>query len=130
MSLLSSILGPDFLVRKIPLISIILGGVVLALFSRYLNEKIIFPIADSLKEKAGYRMNRAMGKGKSSKYIGEFVATFIFILYCYFSTSFLADYFFSPVLYAFRNWLVLVLAVIFFLISVATNSNYVREKFM
>lgn len=130
MSVISSILGPEFLIRQIGLISIILGGVVLALFSRYVNEKIIFPVADSLKEETHYRISRTIKHSKTTKYLSEAVATILFIIYCYFGASFLSKYVFSPILYSMREYLVIVLLVIFLLISAATNSSYFRKVFM
>jgi len=129
MSILSSILGPQFLVNQIGLISVILGGVILAMFSRYINEIIVFPIADSLRDKTGSRINRAFKKS-TSRYISEAVGTIIFLLFCYFATSVVADYVFTPLLSRARNFLVLILLAVFFLISLAVNNDRFREKFM
>lgn len=130
MSIISSILGPQFLVNQIPLISTILGGVLLALFSRYINEGIVFPIGDYLRDRTGSRVHQAFKKKKASKYIGESVDTIIFLLFCYFATSVVAQYVFTPLLNGARNFLVAILLVVFFLISVAVNNNSFRDKFM
>ena len=87
MGILSAILGPQFLVNQIPLISTILGGVLLALFSRYINEGIVFPIGDYLRDRTGSKISHTFKKKKASKYIGESVDTIIFLLFCYFATS-------------------------------------------
>lgn len=130
MAILSAIFGPAFLVNNIPLIAILIGGVLLALFSRYVNEKIVFPVADFLREKTNNKLKKKVGRSKFVRYFGESIATFIFILYCYFSTGFLADNFFTPLLTAFKDWIVIVLLVVFFFISLATNDRNFREKFM
>ena len=130
MSILSSILGPQFLVNQIGLISVILGGVILAMFSRYINEIIVFPIADTLRDKAGCKMSHTFKKKKASRYISEGIGAVIFILFCYFATSVVADYVFTPLLYRARDFLVLILIAIFFLISIAVNNCRFRETFM
>jgi len=130
MGIIATILGPRFLVSQIPLIAVILGGVLLALFSRYINEGLVFPIADFLRDRTGSKLHKAFRKKKANRYVSEAIGTIIFLLFCYFATSVVAQYVFIPLLTGAREFLILILLAIFFLISMAVNNDRFREKFM
>ena len=128
-----SILAPSFLVNRIDLIALILGAVILVVFTDFINSYVVFPIADKVKYKARHKI-REIGESRIvynlSKYASEGLATIIFLLYCYLGASVLAEYVFAPIMFKMKNFILIVVIVLFFLISYFINNKEFRDMFM
>lgn len=127
-----SILGPAFLVNRIPLIALITGIVVIVILAEILHRKVIFPLSDMVREKTRAEIKNKIHFKKNrllSKYLSEGLATTIFIIYCYLGAEILTDYFFEPIIYSMRDFLILVLLGLFLGISYLLNTPKIRKIF-
>ena len=128
-----SILGPAFLVNSISLIALLTGVVLLMIFSDFVNRRMVFPLADMVKERT-HRGMKPTHESKwgflFSKYFSEGLAAVIFIVYCYFGSSLLAEYIFGPIFSSLREYLLLVVLGLFFTLSYIINSAKLRRKFL
>lgn len=128
-----SILGPQWVVQYINVFALIMGAVVLVLFSDDVNRRIVFPLANQVKKRTQNKV-RNIGKSASweitAKYASECLATLIFVLYCYLGSYVLAEYIFIPVLQRLKEFLIPVLILLFLLISFVINTDKMRKKFM
>jgi len=129
---LTPILSPKFLVDNVGVISLILAGFVLVVFDNFIT-RYAFKLADSIKEKTAQNIKEFGQKSNSkrietlgAKYFSEALATAIILLYCYFGTTVLAEYFFAPILLKMRNVLLLVVIGLFIVISFMVNNRKVR----
>ncbi|MFT4325872.1 MAG: hypothetical protein ACMXYK_00015 [Candidatus Woesearchaeota archaeon] len=112
-----NILGPQFLIRLIPTISLIIAAVYLVILSDYVNKYIVFPFAHKIKDKT-----------KHLHTIPDILATIIFILYCYFGTVIVARYILMPILLGVRHIIVLILLGIFMHVNYIINTPRIRKK--
>lgn len=127
-----SFLGPEFLVREIHLIALITGIVVVVILAELLHRKVIFPLSDRVRDKTKSEIKSRVQSRHGhllSKYLGEGLATLIFIVYCYLGAEILAKYIFEPVISAMRNFLILVIIALFLGISYIINTPKVRKIF-
>lgn len=126
-----SILSPPWLVAKIPLISLLMGGSLLVYFGTFVHHNILFPIADFVRSKTHARINAATkwDTSKVAKMFSETFSTIIFLLYVYFGAFVLAEYVFTPILYRLRSIILIVVIILFILLSLAINTK-IRKKFM
>jgi hypothetical protein len=121
-----SFLGPEFLVRQIGVISLVISAVLLVVFGDFVDRTIVFPIADLVRSKT----QSSLKKHTFAKYFPEFLATAVFILYCYFGSSFLSEYVFAPILSRLSNILLVVLVILFFALSYLINNLSLRRKIL
>ena len=122
-----TLLGPAFLIRQIPTFSMIMGAVVLVIFSDTINRYIVFPVADLLKHRTHTKVRNFLNR-KLSLFASESVATIIFIIYCWLGGVVLAEFVFAPILNRSKDVLILVLLGAFLLISYVINSE--RKRFL
>ena len=125
-----SILAPQFLIRNIGVISLIIAGFILVIFDDFAN-KTAFAFADSLRIKTARKISeyrRSGLMGVMSKYLSEGIATSVILLYVYFGTTVLANYVFAPILLSLKNIILPVLAVVFLIISYIVNVRSVRDR--
>lgn len=122
-----SFLSPAFLVNNIGVISLIIAGFLLIIFDNIVTRSA-FKMADAIKESA-HRNMRALGD-LFAKIGSEAVATIIILLYAYFGTTVLAVYVFSPILFRLREYLLIWIILIFFVISWIVNNKGVRRMLM
>lgn len=120
-----SILAPQFLVRNIGTISIILSSVLMVIFSDFINKNIVFKITDSAKKHTHKKLKK---RKIVAKYVSEGIATIIFILYCYFGTVVVARYIIQPIFIRAQAFLLLVVIGVFLLISFMINEK--RKVFL
>lgn len=127
-----TLLGPQWLVNQIGTISLILGAAILVLFSNFVNKRIVFPLGDLTKAKtqAGLKKGQYKGQGFLSKYIPDFLAALIFLVYVWLGAKVLADFIFVPILTRLSNVLLIVVIVIFLLFSWIINNATVRNRVM
>ncbi len=124
-----SILAPDFLVRHIPEISLLLGIVVLVLFIDKIHNKIIFPLTEWAKRETSTRIKNRNIRHKHTiaKHASEGAAAVIFLAYCYFGEILLADFIFEPILDKLRSIILIVVIVVFFVLSYIINNVKIRK---
>jgi len=127
MDIISLILSPPFLANRIYLISVIISAIILVVFSNFINQHIVFPVADYFREKTAQKLS--VRRGWIRRYLSEAVAAILFIIYCFFGSYFLTEYFISPVLGRFKNVILIVVLIIFFLTSYAINNPKSRKAF-
>ncbi len=125
MSIISAIFGPQFLVQRIPQFALIIGAVILVIFSDIINKNFIFPIADWVKK---FIQSRSKKHKLIGKYISEGLATIIFVIYCYLGAVLLAEHLLAPIMQRARDILLIILLIVFALISYAINQE--RERFL
>jgi len=127
-----SFLGPLWLIVHINTISLILGSIILVIFSGFVNKKIIFPIADYTKVKTQGGLNKGSYKGQTfiAKYLPDIISTLIFILYVWLGSFILAEYIIAPILTRVRDILVIIMIIIFSIISWVINSKKIRNMLM
>lgn len=125
------ILDPAFLVSRINTIALILGAIILVIFSDFMNRYVVFPVADLVRARTHRKMVK-MNKGYPSvaKYLSEGLATAIFVLYCYLGSSVLAEYVFAPILSRMRSFLLIVVIILFLVVSYVINTKTIRNQFM
>jgi len=134
---IEKILSPQFLVDNIDLIALLLAGSLLVIFSDFVTKKIVFGISNSLKSTTHERI-KAYGKRKNSKriekqgskYIPEFIATAIFLLYIFFAAKVLAEYIFTPIFFRLKHIILLIAIGLFLLISWTINTKAIRRRLM
>jgi len=130
---MANILAPSFLVNHIALIGYIMGVMVLVIFDEFVSGKIIFPVTDFIKAKffeQAMSVEKVKKHRKLVKYASEFIATIIFIFYCYVGYLILAEYIIIPILTRLQNALLLVIIIVFLLISYVYNSRKLRRKYL
>ncbi|MDP1695410.1 MAG: hypothetical protein Q8L29_00680 [archaeon] len=132
---LESILSPQFLVRNINVISLIIAGFILVIFDEFAT-RIAFRITDNLRNSTESGI-KEFGKKRNSKviqggatFLSKSIATTIILIYCYFGTTILAYYIFAPILTSLREFLLIVIIMIFLVISYIVNEKRVRERLM
>jgi hypothetical protein len=129
-----AILSPKFLVENIRIISLIIAGFFLVMFDNLVTE-YAFRLADTIREGSA-RSVREFGKKTNfkkietfgAKYFSEALATAIILLYCYFGTTVLADYIFTPILLKVQNIILIIVIAFFILISYVVNTKSVRQR--
>lgn len=119
-------LSPDILVRNIPTIAIVISAVILVIVSQWMDRKVVFPLADSVKRQA----NKRIKKGIVTTLFMDGTATTIFLAYCYFTTDVLAKYVFIPVLREMKEFLLVVVVVLFLILSYIINNRDTRRAFL
>jgi len=132
MGIINQILAPAFLTSRIGMIALLLGSVVLVIFSDIVLRNIIFPVADFVKEAThakllGYRSSERFRI--FARIFSESLATAIFLVYCYIGTSILASYFFEPLLIKMQSFILLPVMILFILISYSINNFSMRRNF-
>ena len=118
--MIETILSPQWLVVRIPIIASILGGMFLFFLGTLVDKRMIFPAAkwldlrtyDLLREK----VNRKI-KARHGAHISESIATVFLIAYCYFSVTILSDYIFEPILQRSKSFILPIGVGLFALIS-------------
>ncbi|MBW3020288.1 hypothetical protein KY334_03250 [Candidatus Woesearchaeota archaeon] len=128
-----SLLGPEFLVAKINIISLIISAIILVLFSDFFNQGVVFPLADLVRSKSNKGIKKIKNTKKVNlfaKYSSEGLATLIFVIYCYLGTYVLAEYIIAPVLRRTKNILLITLIALFFVLSYVINNKIIRDKLM
>jgi len=135
MGIISSILAPQFLVARIPTIGLLVGAVLLVLFSDFVNRKVIFKIAHGAKHKTHTKITglfKSPSKRKDwySEQFSNAIATFIFVSYCYLGARVIGGYIFIPILTGLSEYITLVVIFLFFLLSWTINTEHVRKRFM
>jgi len=133
MGIVSSILGPQFLINKIDVIALILGAVLLVILSDYFNKNLVFPISDSVKKKTYENIKKTRVHKKNpliSKYLSEGIATIVFIMYCYLGAFIVAEYIFSPILLRLQNYILIAIIFLFFSVSYLINNKAARNRLM
>lgn len=128
-----SFLAPTLLVNNIGLFSLILGVIVLVIFSDTVNRKIVFPFADGIREavQANFRSLRRSGwRMVTLKYLSEGLATAIFILYCYLGSRILAEYIFEPIMLRLKAYILIVVILLFLIINYIINDVNLRSRLM
>lgn len=129
MSVITNILAPAFLTSRIEMIAILLGSVLLVIFSNFVNHRIIFPIADFVRDETHSRVYGKINQ-TFSKYLSESLATIIFLVYCYVGGSLLAEYIFAPILVKAKNFILIIAIILFLLISYSINDLQTRTRFL
>lgn len=129
-----SILGPDFLVKQISTFAIVCAAITLVVFSNFINLKIVFPISDYLHSlfRGWFKRTKWLtesGKELVVNTLATIVVTSIFISYCYFTGTLLAEYFFEPILLKLKEYILVALIILFFLVAKAVTSRYYRRLF-
>ena len=127
MDILSYVLSPPFLANRIYLISVIISAIILVIFSNFINQHIVFPVADYFRQKTAQKLS--VRRGWVRRYVSEAVATILFIIYCFFGSYFITEYFIAPVLTKFKGIILLVVIVLFFLVSYSINDSITRKRF-
>ncbi len=124
-----SILGPAWLKSQIALIALLLSGCFLAYFGGFVHGKIIFPIADTLRQKTEGKLNQTKAAA-FSRFIARSLAAIIFILYVWLGVFLVAEYFFEPILNRLRNFILIWVILLFLLVSYAINNTSLRRQIM
>lgn len=132
-SLIASILGPQFLISRIEIIAIVLATMVLVVFDDFVSGKLIFPFVDRIKEHTFKKLTTAKGTKeypKIAKYAAEFIATILFIIYFYWGYLVLSEFIFTPILTRLSSVILPVLIILFLMISFVFNNKKMRKKFL
>jgi len=127
--IMADILAPTFLVNNIETIAIIIGAVLLVVFSSFVNKKIIFPIADVVREETHKNVHKLTEHKTFSDLLSDWLATIIFLLYCYLGASLLARYIFTPILIEAQSVILLIVIVLFLMLSFALHNKKFRKSF-
>jgi len=122
-------LNPDFLVSNIDTIAIIMGAIVLVIFSSFVNKKIIFSIADMVKKETHKNVHKITEHKTFSDLLSDWLATIVFVIYCYLGAWVLAKYIFAPILLGAQSVLLLIVIALFLLVSYALNNKKFRRSF-
>lgn len=126
--IIAAILAPQFLVRNIGIISLVMAVMILVVLDDFLNRKLVFPVADMVKWKAHETVSRTSAS-RFSKYVAEYSATAIFIFYCYLGSQVLSDYLIYPILNNLRNVITIVVLVAFLMMNYILNNLQMRKRF-
>jgi len=137
MSVITSILSPQFMVANIELIAFVASVMILIFFDDFVSGKIIFPVADYIKFKLSKGIGTIYEKKqiKSSpakhfrRYISEASATVMIILYCYIGYALLGVYIIEPLLQRWKGIITIVVLVMFFGVNYLVNNAKMRRKF-
>lgn len=137
MSVISSILAPQFLVNNIELIAFILSVMILVLFDDFVTGKIIFPVADFIKYKFAANLTKVYEKkGVKSfwaklarKYGSEAFATILVIVYCYIGYAILGEYVIAPILQRWQSIISFVVLALFLAANYLVNNPRMRRRF-
>lgn len=124
-------LAPAFLVNHISLIGLVISVMILVILDEFVSGKIILPFGDFLKIKVFEKMMQIEHLKRRRiipKYASEFIATAIFIFYCYFGCIIFSEYVIVPILIRLQNILVIVILIIFFTFSYVLNRTSWRRK--
>ena len=127
------IIAPQFLISHIELIAFVMAVMLLVIFDEFVSMKIIFPFADFIKKSLFSKassIKQARKHKKPVKYFTEFLATAIFIFYCYMGYFILGRYFIAPILYRLQNIILIIVVAIFLLVSYVFNNRRLRKKFL
>ena len=129
--MLETILAPPFLVTHIPIISAIIGGMVLFFFGQFVDKKLIFPAAKWIDYKT-YDVIRAKIsrtiKAKHCAHVSESIATVFLIVYCYLNVFILSEYIFTPILTRLKSILLLICIALFLLTSWAYHHYEIHKR--
>lgn len=124
-------LAPAFLVNNIELIGLVMGVMVLVIFDDFFCGKVIFPLADFVKTQVFEKLmsiKQVKEYKKATKYASEFLATAIFIAYCYLGYEILAGYIIVPILQRMQNIILLIVILIFFIVSYVLHRTSWRKR--
>lgn len=124
-------LAPAFLVQNIPLIGLVISVMILVLLDDIVMNKLVFPFSDFLKTKV-FEKTKEVKHFKRRRfiprYLSEFIATIIFIIYIYFGCSIFSDYIVVPILARMQDILLLVVIISFVIFSYVLNRTSWRRK--
>lgn len=131
MSILSPLLSPQFLVQNIPEISIMIGAVLLILFSDFVDKGIVLPLSDSIRRrtKKTFRVKTRIGQVLRN-WFAVAASAGVFLVYIYFVEFVLAEYVFEPILYKLRPYILIVVVVLFSILAYVLGTPRIRRKFM
>jgi len=124
-------LAPAFLVNNIPLIGLVISVMILVIFDDFVMNKLVFPFSDFLKTKVFEKTKDVRHFKKRRfipKYLSEFIATAIFIIYCYFGCVIFSEYFVVPILARMQNIILIVIITSFVVFSYILNRTSWRRK--
>lgn len=119
------LLSPGWLVNQIPAISVLISAILLIMFSDVVNRKIVFPLADFVKNKTV----RSVKKQIIAKYLSEFLATLVFVLYVLFGSVFVSRFIVQPILQNAKSILVLIIILLYIGLSYIINRRKWRSQF-
>ena len=120
-------LAPQYLINNIPTISLIVSAVVLVLTTNYMDKKIVFPLADGVKAHARRRIRK---HNALTNLFSEALATIIFLLYVYFLTDVVSKYIFQPILTGMKDFILIVIIVLFLGVNYIINNKEIRRRFL
>ncbi|MDP1728685.1 MAG: hypothetical protein Q8L27_00595 [archaeon] len=131
--ILAHILSPPFLANNIAIIGAILAGAILVYFGGFVNHRIIFPIADWIRENSNNKLSsieKLKRRKRTIKYLSDSLSTLIFILYVYFGGVIISKYVINPILLNLKDYILILVIILFILVSYAINNLKLRRKFM
>ena len=92
-----------------------------------MDRKVVFPLADGVKAHANKKIKK---NNAATNLFTEGLATTIFILYVYFTTDVLAKYVFAPILRETKEFILIVVVVLFLLLNYVINHKDIRKRFL
>jgi hypothetical protein len=130
---LSFLLAPKFLTDNIDVLALLISGFLLVVFDSFVTKEIALTMTDRVKETAHSKIKSYTYKTKYSglsKYFSEWIATSLFLLYVFFGTTVLAEYVFAPILFKFKEVIVLVCIALFLVANYVMNDKELRKEIM
>lgn len=127
------IIGPQFLIDNINTIALVMAVMTLVIFDEFVSRRIIFPTADFVKNVIFSKLLEISGTKKYSKitkHISEFLATTIFLFYCYLGYAMLGVYIIEPILIKLQNIILIIVIMAFVLVSYVFNNRKLRKKYL
>jgi hypothetical protein len=123
-----SLFGPAWLTVHITTISTVVSVMILVIYSRFVNEKMVFPLSDSIKATIATFFFKKQVSSSVSDMIGACCSTFFFIVFCFFGSVLLSDYVVQPLLVSLRDVLLIIVIVLFVILAKVLHNKRLRQR--